>query len=158
VKHGIRFWIGLLVVAPIAVFTHVLALVIGKERAVGKLGGVVTMCAKSLQQFFPPTITNASEFDRFKEQVKPQYLLYKIWSILYDYHVEYPDDDSVLLVIKNCPFANALKIVKLPEFGVYMCQGDWEVAKDNSQKWKFERTGTIGTGCEICDFKYIRIH
>ena len=156
-KKMIRLSIGLIVVAPIASLTYLLSLAVGKHKAVKKLGFLVTICAKSLQQFFPPKINNASEFDIFKEKVKPQYAIYKIWSILYDYSVEYPDENSVLLLLRNCPFADALKIFKLDEIGPYMCQGDWEVAKDNSKKWKFERKGAIGKGCEVCDFKYIRI-
>ena len=156
-KKLFRVCIGLLAVAPIAGLTYLFAFMMGKQQAVQRLGGVVTQYAKLFQQFFPPTISKASEFDLFKEKVKPQHPLYKVWSLLYDYPVEYPDDDSVLLVIKNCPFSDALKMLKLPEFGEYMCQGDWEVARENSHKWRFERTGTIGTGCEVCDFWYIRI-
>lgn len=156
-KQYIRFWIGLLVVAPIAIAAYTLALGIGKERAVNRLGRLVTWYAKSLQQFFPPRINDASEFDLFKERAQPHSPLYKLWSILYDYPVECPDDDSVLLVVTNCPFADALKLVNLHELGESMCQGDWEVARDNAHKWTFERNGTIGTGCEVCDFKYIRI-
>lgn len=144
-------------ITPIALLTHLLSIIIGKKRAIKKLGLIVTLSAKSMQKYFPPKINNALEFDEFMEKVKPKYNLYKFWSIIFDYPVKFPDENSVLLEIKNCPFADALKAFRVTEFGNYMCQGDWEVAKDNSKKWKFERKGTIGTGCKVCDFKYVRI-
>jgi L-2-amino-thiazoline-4-carboxylic acid hydrolase-like protein len=153
-KKIFRFFIGFIVAIPFAVIIHLLSVFIGKQRAVEKLGPFVTMFAKSMQQFFPPKINNASEFDLFKSRVKGRQ---KFWGILYDYPIEYPDEDSVQLLIQNCPFAEAANYLKISEIGPYMCQGDREVAKDNSEKWSFERKFQIGTGDKICDFKYIRI-
>lgn len=154
-KNVFRLFIGFIVAIPVAVPTHLLSLFTGKEKAVKILGPSVTAMAKLLQQFFPPTISKASEFDRFKSRL---YDRQKIWGLLYDYPVEYPDEDTAKLVIKNCPFAEALIHLNISEFGHYMCEGDWEVAKDNAEKWQFERNCTIGTGGTICDFTYKRIH
>lgn len=153
-KNKFRIFVGLIVVAPIALFTYLISFFTGKQRAVAILGPKTTIFAKLLQQFFPPKINSASEFDLFRSKLKGKQ---KIWSVLYDYPIEHSDENIVKLVIKNCPFAEAIIKFKIPEFGYYMCQGDWEVAKDNSDKWTFERSCTIGTGSTLCDFTYKRI-
>ncbi|MBU4262933.1 MAG: L-2-amino-thiazoline-4-carboxylic acid hydrolase [Proteobacteria bacterium] len=153
-KNEFRLFIGFIVATPFALLTHLISIFTGKQKAVTILGPKVTIFAKSMQQFFPPKINNASEFELFKTKLKDKQ---KIWSVLYDYPIEYPDENTAKLIIKNCPFAEAMIKLNISEFGHYMCQGDWEVAKDNSEKWKFERSCTIGTGGTICDFTYKRI-
>ncbi|MFH2091645.1 MAG: L-2-amino-thiazoline-4-carboxylic acid hydrolase [Pseudomonadota bacterium] len=153
-KKEFRLFIGFIVATPFALLTHLISISTCKQKAVTILGPKVTILAKSMQQFFPPKINHASEFDLFKTKLKDKQ---KIWNVLYDYPIEYPDENTAKLVIKNCPFAEALIKLNISELGHYMCQGDWEVAKDNSEKWKFERGCTIGTGGTICDFTYKRI-
>ncbi len=154
IKNFLRIIIGLIVATPFAILTYILSVFMSKQKAIKFLGPAATFFAKTGQQFFPPKIKDSSEFDKFKVKVKDKQ---KIWRILYDYQIEYPDENTVKLPVRNCPFADALKILKISEFGTYICQGDWEVAKDNSDKWKFERSCQIGTGGKICDFTYIRI-
>ena len=110
---------------------------------------------KLLQQFFPPKIYKASEFELFKIRLKDKQ---RLWGLIYDYPIEHLDDNTVQLNIKNCPFAEAMFKLKVSEFGPYMCRGDWEVAKDNSDKWLFERSCTIATGGKICDFTYKKLN
>jgi hypothetical protein len=153
-KNQFRLSVGFIVVVPFALATHLLSLFLGKAKAVEKIGPLVTMFAKSIQQFFPPQIKNASEFDIFRTKIGENQ---KFWSLIYDYPIDYPDKNSVRLEIRNCPFAEATEILKISELGPYMCQGDREVAKDNAEKWNFERHFQIGTGDLICDFKYTRI-
>ncbi|MEH0022837.1 MAG: L-2-amino-thiazoline-4-carboxylic acid hydrolase [Desulfobacter sp.] len=153
-KNQFRLFIGFLVATPIALLTLLVSLFTGKQRAISILGPKVTIVAKSAQQFFPPKISNASEFELFKTKLKDKQ---KIWSVLYDYPIEFPDENTAKLVVKNCPFAEAVIKLNICEFGYYMCQGDWEVAKDNSDKWEFERRCTIATGGTLCDFTYKRI-
>lgn len=153
-KKYFRLFIGFIVATPIALVTYFVSFFIGKQKAVEVLGPKVTMVAKFMQQFFPPKIRNASDFSLFKSKVKDRQ---KVWSMIYDYPIEYPDDNTVKLVIQNCPFAEAIVKLNISEFGYYMCQGDCEVAKDNSDKWMFERNSTIGTGGIVCDFIYKRI-
>ena len=154
IKNILRIVFGFFIVTPFALFTHLISVFTGKQKAVAILGPTVTIFAKSIQQFFPPKIIKASEFDLFKSKLKDKH---KIWSILFDYPIEYPDENTAKLVIQNCPFAKSMTKLKVSELGYYMCQGDWEVAKENSEKWEFERTCTIGTDGTICDFTYKRI-
>lgn len=153
-KNEFRLFTGFVVVAPIAFLTYFISFFTGKQRATAILGPTVTILAKSMQQFFPPKINKASEFDLFKSKLKGKQ---KIWSILYDYPIDCSNENTAKLVIKNCPFAEAIIKLNISEIGYYMCQGDWEVAKDNSDKWKFERSCTIATGGTACDFTYKRI-
>ncbi len=154
-KESVRLLIGFAVATPVALLTHLLSIYTGKQKAVERIGPGITMLAQSMQQFYPPKINTAAEFDIFKSGMKEKQ---KVWRLLYDYSIEYPDEDTVKTVIKKCPFAEAIVNLKIPEIGYYMCQGDWEVAKANSEKWKFERSCTIGTGGALCDFTYKRIH
>lgn len=154
VKEKFRLFIGVIVVTPFALLTYFLSIFAGKQKAVTILGPTVITFAKLMQQFFPPKINKASEFDLFKSKLKKRQ---KIWSLLYDYPIELPDQNTVKLIIKKCPFAEALIKLNISEFGYYMCQGDWEVAKDNAEKWKLERTCTIATGGKLCDFTYKRV-
>ena len=153
-KHRFRICVGLIVAFPVALLTHITSFIIGKQRTIILFGPWVTIFAASLQQFFPPKIHKSSEFELFKSKVKDKQ---RIWRLLYDYPIEYPDDNTVQLNIENCPFAEALKTLKISEFGYYICQGDWKVAKNNSDKWLFERSCTIATGGKICDFTYKKI-
>lgn len=153
-KNVFRSLIGFIVVMPFAFLTLILAIFIGKQKAVRILGPLVTICAKSIQQLFPPKIKTSLEFDLFKSKLKKKQ---KIWKILYDYPIEYPNKDTANLFIENCPFAEAMNKLDISELGHYMCQGDWEVAKENSEKWIFKRSCTIGTGGSLCDFSYRRI-
>ena len=34
---------------------------------------------------------------------------------------------------------------------------DWAIARDNADKWKFERNYQIGTGDSYCDHTYKRV-
>ena len=154
-KNGFRVCIGFLVAFPLALITHVISPFIGKQKAVALLGPVATAYAKLLQQFFPPKIYKASEFELFKIRLKDRQ---RLWGLIYDYPIEHLDDNTVQLNIKNCPFAEAMFKLKVSEFGPYICQGDWEVAKDNSDKWLFERSCTIATGGKICDFTYKKLN
>jgi len=153
-KNRLRISVGLIVAFPVAILTQLTSFIIGKQRTIKYFGPWVTIFAASLQNFFPPKINKSSEFELFKSKVKDKQ---RIWGLLYDYTIESPDNNTVQLNIKNCPFAEALKILKISEFGYYVCQGDWKVAKNNSDKWLFERRGSIATGGKICDFTYKKI-
>jgi hypothetical protein len=45
----------------------------------------------------------------------------------------------------------------VPELNSYVCQGDWEIAKEHKGKWEFEREHEIGKGDSYCDHTYKRI-
>ena len=152
-KKLFRCVIGFLITAPIFFITHTLSILVGKQDAVRIIGPAVTIIAKAMQTFFPPTIKDASEFDQFKRRLKGRQ---KIWGLLFDYDIEYIDTNMVRLPIRNCPFAEAIFKLKIPELGPYMCRGDWLVAEDNIEKWAFKRNCTIGTGGIVCDFTYCR--
>ncbi len=149
-----RCLIGFLTAAPISLITHTLSIFVGKQQAVKIIGPVVTIIAKTMQKFFPPIIKDASEFDHFKSKLKDKQ---KIWGLLFDYDIEYIDINTVRLPIQNCPFAEAISKLNIPELGQHMCRGDWLVAEDNIEKWRFKRNCTIGTGGTICDFTYCRV-
>jgi hypothetical protein len=57
----------------------------------------------------------------------------------------------------NCPFCEVLNRTGLSDLSGYICEGDWAYARENKDKWLFERKFQIGTGDTICDHTYKRI-
>jgi len=152
-KKIFRITIGIIVVIPFVLLVHLFSIFIGKERALKCSGKFATSFAKLLVKLSLPNIRNASEFYKFKSKLKVRL---KLWKLLYDLSVEYPDDDTIKLNITNFPFCEALDKLQLPELKPFICQGDLEVAKENENKWEFERIHQIGTGDKFCDHTYER--
>ena len=81
-----------------------------------------------------------------------------LWRLFYDIEILKEDPNVFKLKVTNCPFYEALAMLGLKELGPYLCQADWEVAKDNFDKWGFHRENQIGTGDPFCDHTYHRLH
>ena len=81
-----------------------------------------------------------------------------LWKLFYDIEILKEDPNTFKLQVTNCPFCEALAMLGLKELGPYLCQADWEVAKDNFDKWGFHRENQIGTGDPFCDHTYHRLH
>jgi hypothetical protein len=152
-KFVFRQVVGFLVASPFIVLTYLSAVCVGRERSVEFWGPVLTRYAKGIVKLTVPNIHDASEFDRFASELKTRF---QFWKPVYDYSVAYEDRNTLKMSFVNCPFCEALKSVGLSELSPYVCQGDWAVAKDNTDKWTFERQHQIGTGDDFCDHTYKR--
>lgn len=152
-KYIFRQLIGFLVGAPFIAFIYLSAWVVGKHRAIQFWGPAMTGYAKFFVKMTLPKIQNASEFPQFASQLKARF---RLWKPVYDYSVAYEDQNTLKMRFVNCPFCEALKSVGLPDLTPYVCQGDWAAAKDNADKWSFERQHQIGTGDDFCDHTYKR--
>jgi hypothetical protein len=145
--------IGLITVLPTAFKVWATTPFLGKERAVAYWGPGMTAMAKWSLRFWVPQIASAADFDLFQTKMKANF---RLWRPLFDIHIEREDHHIFQLKVKNCPFCQALFRVGLPELAPYVCQGDWEKARDNADKWVFERNCQIGTGDSYCDHTYLR--
>lgn len=152
-KTLFRQVIGVIVAGPFIIMTSLSSLFIGKEKAVKLWGPLLTSYAKWFVKLTVPTIQKASEFDRFASRLKARF---RLWRSLYDYSVAYEDRNTLKMHFSNCPFCEVLKNIGLSELRPYVCQGDWAAAKDNAEKWTFERQHQIGTDDSFCDHTYKR--
>ncbi len=152
-KKWFRLTVGFLVVAPFVIAVYVLLPFIGKEKAIRFVGPKATSLSKLFLKFFIPDIKDASEFYQFSPKMKKNFWL---WRPFYDFTIAQDDGNVFKLHVYNCPFCEAIIKSGLPELAPHLCQGDWEVAKENQDKWDFERSRQIGTGDSLCDHTYKR--
>jgi len=81
---------------------------------------------------------------------------FSFWKPLYDIAVMEETRDVIRTRISNCPFCEVFNSVGPTELSPYVCESDWVVARDNADKWDFERAHQIGTGDDFCDDAYLR--
>ena len=152
-KNPFRQIVGFMLVSPFGLMVSVFALFIGRQSAIKFWGPSLTLLAKRAVNFTVPKIESASEFDLFKSKLLANL---ESWKPLFDVSIAHQDKNTLKLHMTNCPFCEVSNHLGLSEFGPYICQGDWEVAKDNADKWDFERQHQIGTGDSFCDHTYKR--
>ncbi|MCP4113425.1 MAG: L-2-amino-thiazoline-4-carboxylic acid hydrolase [Desulfobacteraceae bacterium] len=152
-KKLFRQIIGFSFGIPYVLIVKYLALFSGKEKAVQLAGEHITRMAKGSLKYWVPKTDNASEFDLFRSKMKANI---RMWSFIFDVSVEKDDQDTFKITVSNCPFCEAFMKMGMPELAPYVCQGDWEKAKDNEDRWEFEREHQIGTGHSFCDHTYKR--
>jgi hypothetical protein len=152
-KPFFRLFVGLLAVFPAVLKVWILTPLWGREKAVKVCGPGLTAAAKLSLKLWIPEISTAAEFARFPSKMKARFWL---WKPLFDIAVVEEDQNKLKLNITNCPFCEALLKLGCPELGPYVCQGDVEMARDNADRWAFERNYQIGTGDLYCDHTYLR--
>lgn len=153
-KKLFRLGLGLMIAVPYGLAVRITALFVGKERAVAFWGPYVTALAKRLVALTLPRLKSASEFDQFGPTLKAKM---RPWRPAYDFSVECVDEDTVQLLVRNCPFCEAFDALGLSEMNPFVCQGDWDAARVYADKWAFERQHQIGTGDAFCDHTYKRL-
>jgi len=153
-KRALRNSTILLMSVPIIGAVYILALFRGKKNAIALTGPRITRAAKSSLRYWVPDIRDSSQFDVFRTSMARNL---RRWKPLYDVTVVEDTPDTFKINVANCPFCEVFSLVGLSEMNPYFCQGDWEKAKDNKEKWTFERTRTIEAGAGFCDHTYRRI-
>jgi hypothetical protein len=144
---------GFLFFGPFVLAVYFFSIFIGKEKSIRFVGPVITRAAKWSLRFFVPDIKNAADFDFFPAEMKKNFW---IWRPFYDFSVIEENKDVFKLKVMNCPFCEAIMLSGLKELAPYVCQGDWEKARENSDRWEFRREHQIGTGDTFCDHTYLR--
>jgi hypothetical protein len=153
VKKLFRQTIGILAVLPAALRVWVYSPFLGRDKAVARFGPSITAMAKFSLRFWIPKVATASDFSSLTSRMKSRLWL---WKPFFDLSVVQDDSDTLKLKIENCPFCEAFCHLGLAEMAPYVCQGDWEIAADNADKWDFQRNYQIGTGDSFCDHTYLR--
>ncbi|MEW6220633.1 MAG: L-2-amino-thiazoline-4-carboxylic acid hydrolase [Thermodesulfobacteriota bacterium] len=153
-KKLFRYAVAGLAVGPFILFVQIGRFLVGKERAVALCGPYGTALAKAFLAIILPRIERPEEFPRLVAGAKARFWL---WQPLYDFEVRQDNDDTLELAIWNCPFCELLSLAGVPELNRHVCQGDWEFAQDNQDKWVFARTREIGKGDPYCNHTYRRL-
>jgi AAA+ ATPase superfamily predicted ATPase len=146
--------IGFVVVSPFVVASKLLSIFLGQEKAIEVVGPRLTKSAKWSLKFWVPKIDNAMDFDSFPAKMKKNF---RLWEPFYDIEISEENTDVFKLHVSNCPFCETLNRLGMSKLSPYACEGDWAIARDNADKWKFERNYQIGTGDSYCDHTYKRI-
>jgi len=153
-KKQFRIMIGFIITIPFYILINVFSLFIGRKEAIKFWGPVVTFIVKIMAEIsLIPKVKSYKEFDVFVAKMKRNI---SFLGILYDVSVTYEDNDTIILNYKNCPHCEAFFTLGLSELGQYACDSDWEIARDNSDLWDFERNNQIGTGDNYCNHTYKR--
>jgi hypothetical protein len=139
--------------SPLIAYTHILSAVVGRDKAIKAVGRSLTHVAKRSLKFWVPKIARAEDFDEFAPKMKARFPL---WKPLYDIDVVEETRDVIRLRVSNCPFCEVLSGVGLETLSPYVCEADWAIARENADKWSFERKHQIGTGDSFCDHAYLR--
>jgi hypothetical protein len=153
-KEWFRKMIGVMFAGPIILKVRQLSLSMGREAAIKTYGPGITSMAKFSLKFWVPDIASPSEFDRMITKMKSRFW---IWKPFFDITVTQDDQDTFKLKVANCPFCEALQQLGYPELAPYVCEGDWKKARENKDKWGFERSCQIGTGGDYCEHTYKRL-
>lgn len=152
-KRYFRLIVGLLAVSPVVLKVWILTPFLGRKNTAKTCGPGLTAAAKLSLKFWIPKISTAAEFDYFRSKLKSRFWL---WKPLFDIAVVEDNQNKLELKITNCPFCETLQRLGCPELGPYVCQGDWEMARQNADRWSFERHYQIGTGDTYCNHTYLR--
>jgi hypothetical protein len=139
--------------SPLIAYTYVLSVVIGRDRATRSIGRSLTFGARRSLKFWVPEIACADDFDKFGPKMKARFPL---WKPLYDIDIVEETEDVLRLRVSNCPFCEVLNGLGLEKLSPYVCEADWVIARENADKWTFERKRQIGTGDSFCDHAYFR--
>lgn len=153
-KNVFRKAAALVAFGPFILMIYLTSLIMGRRRAIRLWGPVVTFVTRLSLNVFVPKIRDASEFDLFMHRFKSR--LSWAWRPLFDVQLEQVGKDAFMLQVMNCPFCEVFAKSGLGEVGPYVCQADWDLARDNHDQLIFERCHQIGTGDAFCDHTYRR--
>lgn len=147
----IRWIFGHLVMLPFFFHFFIVSLCIGRKRAAGKTGKLLTSFSALWTSSAIPKMDSSKDFIGFKRRLIKNFMAYKF---LYDIDVCEDTDGKVAFKINNCPFTSALKDYGAKELCRYACAGDFKVAKNNTSNWNFKRTHSHGTDGQCCNPAY----
>jgi hypothetical protein len=138
---------------PVILYTYLSSIFIGRQKTMEIVGPKLTRAAKRSLRYWVPRLDVPGDFSKFAPTMKSRM---RYWKIIYDVEVTEETDDLFKIKVTNCPFCEVLAASGLRELRTYMCEGDWAMARANSDKWSFERKHQIGTGDAFCDHTYMR--
>lgn len=142
-----------MMLAPGLAWTYFLSLFMGKERAVKFVGPYFTLATRPFARNWVPKINSPSGFDNFSTEMKKNFWL---WEPFFDFVIVQDSSDVFALKITYCPLCDVMQALGLPGLAPFVCEADWQVARENEGNWLFQRTHQLSTGDSYCDHTYLR--
>lgn len=147
-----RLW-ALAILGPGIAWTYLLWLLIGKKKAIRLSGPLFTLATKPFARNWVPRMTDATDFSEFSPRMTKKFWL---WGIFFDFCVVRDTGDVFEMNIRYCPICDVMKMMRLPEMTQFVCDADWQVARENIRHWTFRRKFQLSTGDPFCDHTYLR--
>jgi hypothetical protein len=141
------------ILAPGIIWTYFLSIFIGKEKAIKLCGPFFTLVSKPFARNWVPKVDSASDFDNFSIKMQRGFWL---WKPFFDFSIAQDNSDVFQLKITYCPICDVIQTFGLSDLAPFVCDADWQVAKENEEKWIFTRTYQLSTGDSYCDHTYLR--
>lgn len=152
-KKLLRRCVAMAILAPGISWTYFLSVFIGKERAIKVCGPFFTIASKPFSRFWVPNVESSSDFDNFSTRIRKGFWL---WKPFFDFSVVQDNCDVFKLKITYCPLCDVMQTLGLSGLAPFVCEADWQVAKENEDKWLFKRKRQLSTGDLDCDHTYVR--
>jgi hypothetical protein len=152
-KMIFRKTMAFLLIAPAVIWTHLISLFVGKEKAAKFCGPYFTLATKPFARFLAPHISCAADFDRIASGMEKKIWL---WNLFFDFSVTENTNDALRLHITYCPIHDMLKTLGFSELTRFVCDADWEIANENEDKWYFQREHQLAAGDAYCDHTYLK--
>ena len=152
-KKILRQLTGFIIIGPFILGIKFLSLFLTREKAIAIISPLIVKVAKIFVRILVPYVNNADEFDKLKNTITKRAPRLRLF---YDITFAEKNDNLLKLHVANCPVVEMAVRLGYADIGPFICGGDWEVSKDNIDKWDFERKHQIGTGDSFCDHTYKR--
>jgi hypothetical protein len=152
-KKAIRRFLAFIMLSPGILWTRFLSIFIGKERAIKLCGPFFTKATMPFARNWVPKLQCASDFDSFSSKMQKNFWL---WKPFFDFSIVQDDSEVFKLKFTYCPICDVYQLFKLSGLTHYACEADWKVAKENEEKWTFQRKHQLSTGDSYCDHSYLR--
>lgn len=153
-KRIVRNSFFFIIFSPLIIAVYATSFFLGKERSFRFWGPRITNVAKLVVKLFVPDIPTARHFDQLSVKMRSRLWF---WRLLWDIEIAEDTKDLVQLRIDNCPFCEIFASTGLAGLNPAACEGDWVHARENRDKWSFDRKHQIGTGDSYCDHTYKRL-
>jgi hypothetical protein len=146
---------GFLFAVPFVVMTYGLMPVMGKARAIQKVGRLLTRVGAWLGGWFVPCAASTFEFDGFRRGLKKNIsAVGSLWQMA----IKREETDVIEFRFHYCPVSAVFRGVGLAGLSKYACAADLILAKKNRCLYEFSRDRTIGTGGAYCNPTYSKPH
>ena len=152
-KKTFRRTVAFMILAPGIIWTYFLSIFIGKEKAIKLCGPFFTIASKPFSKNWVPKVESASDFDNFSAKMQKGFWL---WRPFFDFSIVQDNSDVFKLKITYCPICDVIQTLGLSGLAPFVCEADWQVAKENEDKWLFKRKHQLSTGDSDCDHTYLR--
>ena len=150
-KAFIRIFFGAACMMPFVVVYKFLQLFSGRKKAGKKVGSLLLHFGAVIVRCSLPAKKYNMDFNQFRERIRQSFLQFPM---LYDIRCIEETPDSIMFETRNCPLTAALKFMGVPELAPCLCGGDFLVAKENHDSWRFQRTHSLGTDGVACNHHY----